>query len=107
MIKPMDKKRSGKWGQFKKKFLQGKVCAVCGSKKGLEAHHIVPFHFAPDRELDETNLIALCEGDPKINCHLFVGHLGNYRGVNPDVVTDAAIWLGKLTLSKKRLKEKL
>lgn len=96
MRKPGDNKRSSSWPKVRKAFLAGKACAVCGGKKKLEAHHMMPFHLDPARELDPSNLIALCEGSKEVNCHLFVGHLGNFKGLNPDVTVDAATWCKKL-----------
>jgi hypothetical protein len=88
--------RSGKWPKVRKSFLeQNPYCAVCGSKKKLNVHHIVPFHIDQSRELDPSNLITLCEGDV-VNCHLLFGHFMNFRNFNPNVVEDAAIWNGKL-----------
>ena len=62
-------------------------CEICNRKRGLEAHHVVPFHVAPDLELNVDNLIALCR-----RCHLFVGHLGAWRRVNVSVWSDAKYW---------------
>ena len=94
---PRGTKRSDKWPALRKAFLKGKVCAVCGGAKKLEAHHIRPFHLHPELELDETNLIALCEnkGDG-INCHLFVGHLGSFQSFNASVRDDARDWQQRL-----------
>jgi 5-methylcytosine-specific restriction protein A len=65
--------------------------------KKLEVHHIVPFHINPSLELDMTNLVTLCEcKEDGINCHLFVGHLGNYRSYNPEVRVDAKTLSDKL-----------
>lgn len=89
MKKPMDNKRSPKWPTFRKKFLAGKVCAVCGAKKKLEAHHVMPFHLDQSLELDEKNLIPLCESSKAVNCHLFFGHLGNFKSFNVEVHKDA------------------
>lgn len=63
----------------------------------MVAHHIKPFHLFPELELDTENLIPLCESKKYgINCHLFVGHLGNFKRYNEEVVTDAIIWNAKL-----------
>ncbi len=101
--KPLEHKRSSKWPEVRKVFLMGKTCAVCGGKKKLEAHHKKPFHLHPDKELDPANLIALCEGNKEVNCHLFVGHLGNFRGFNPEVEKDAGEWKEKLSDNKQRI----
>ena len=85
-------KRSGKWRTVRKAHLQVEpICAVCGGKKKVEVHHICPVHIDPARELDPENLITLCERGPgKLNCHLAVGHLGNYKKQNGRVVNNAA-----------------
>jgi hypothetical protein len=72
------------------------MCVVCGGSRKVVAHHIISFHIAPDLELDPTNLIALCEGKKTLNCHLIFGHLGNFRKINPSVLSDAAQWSVKL-----------
>jgi 5-methylcytosine-specific restriction endonuclease McrA len=60
--KTQGKLRSPKWPKFRKQFLKGKACAACGKTDKLQLHHIHPFHLFPERELDETNVIPLCEG---------------------------------------------
>jgi hypothetical protein len=86
-------KRSSKWEGFRKKFLQkNSICAVCGGIEKLEAHHIQPFHFCimagrPDLELDERNLITLCESENN-NHHLLIGHNNDFRSSNPNVIED-------------------
>lgn len=69
---------------------------MCGGRKMVEVHHKVPFHVDPARELDPANLITLCESKKGgVNCHLFLGHLGNYKHANPTVAEDAANWAAK------------
>lgn len=96
---PPNKRRSGQWPTLRKHFLEkNPKCAVCGGTKNLEAHHIRPFHLHPELELDENNLIALCESNANgINCHLAFGHLGSFKSVNANVVDDAAEWNKKIT----------
>jgi len=95
---PLTAKRSSKWSSVRKAHLEEHpTCAVCGGTKKLEVHHIIPFHENPSLELDPHNLITLCESASKgILCHMFIGHLGNYRTVNPSAVADAASWNKKL-----------
>jgi len=88
-VKPNEESRSPKWPALRRKFLKGKVCAVCENTKKLEAHHVQPFHLFPARELDPTNLIPLCEGNKVINCHCMIGHLGDFESYNIHVVPDA------------------
>jgi hypothetical protein len=62
----------------------------------LDVHHIRPFHLHPDLELEPSNLITLCEADKGgVNCHLFIGHLGNFKSFNVDVKADASYWREK------------
>lgn len=46
-----------------KELYDGK-CAICGSSKNLQVHHIVPIQIIPTLKLDNDNLIAVCE-----KCH--------------------------------------
>jgi len=91
-------KRSGKWRKVRATHIEKNPrCEICGSKVKLEVHHVIPFNVAPDKELDPENLITLCERKKYgINCHLLVGHLGNYRNMNPGVKADALFWRAKL-----------
>lgn len=95
---PLAVKRSPKWSIVRTRHLsKNPTCAVCGTKKKLEVHHIKPFHLYPELELDPDNLITLCEtAEHGIICHLLVGHLGNYRSLNENVVDDAKTWRSKL-----------
>jgi len=91
--------RSSKWPSVRKKHLDvNPVCALCAGKDKLEVHHIKPFHEHPELELEPTNLITLCESySYGICCHRTVGHLGNYKKINPHAEIDAKIWNEKLT----------
>lgn len=90
--------RSSKWPSVRAEYLKThNSCAVCNGTKSLEVHHIKPFHVKPELELDPTNFITLCEaGTNGINCHLLVGHLGNFKSVNLTVVEDAQTWNKKI-----------
>jgi 5-methylcytosine-specific restriction protein A len=80
---PTGARRSPQWPKTRNAFLKGKSCAVCGGRKKVIAHHVIPFWLAPDLENDPDNLLPLCEDYRYgINCHLFVGHLGNFRRAN-------------------------
>lgn len=95
---PLTSKRSSHWPTVRKQYLlKHPTCAVCGGKDKLELHHIRPFHLHPDLELDPTNFITLCEANKGgLNCHLAVGHLGNFKSFNVNVVADAVAWLLKI-----------
>lgn len=89
---PIGAVRSPKWPAFRKRWLaQHPACAVCGSITAVVPHHIKPVHLFPEHELDEANLISLCEGSV-VNCHLLVGHLLRWSSYNTRVVEDAAYW---------------
>lgn len=84
--------RSPRWPALRDRVVrQAGCCAVCGATAQLTAHHILPFHLFPERELDESNLIVLCEG-PVVNCHFLFGHFRNWQSYNPAVSEDAATW---------------
>lgn len=78
--------RSSKWRSVRNKFLESHPeCEACGSKIGLEAHHVEPYHESPSLELDPENLMALCR-----DCHFTFGHLRDWVSFNKDVRQDAA-----------------
>ncbi len=95
---PKGKKRSSGWRKVRKEHLKKHpYCAICRGKKKLEVHHKIPFHLAPDLELFSSNLVTLCERKKYgINCHLLIGHRGNYRKFNDDVDMDIIIWYNKI-----------
>ena len=95
---PFKAKRSKDWRKVRAEHLKEQpVCQVCGGIDKLEVHHIEPFHLAPTRELDPDNLVTLCESKKHgVPCHLFFGHLGNYRSFNTTVNPDAKHWRRKL-----------
>ena len=66
-------------------------CAVCGKDKSLQVHHIEDFSTSPEKELESTNLITLCQKH-----HILFGHLGNWKSINPTVVQDSSYFLEKI-----------
>lgn len=92
--------RSPMWEAKKKEFekTHPKVCAVCGRTKNIQLHHIAPFHLHPELELESNNLTWLCENNKDVSCHLVFGHFMDFRTkYNPDIRTEAPIWLERLT----------
>lgn len=86
--------RSPKWPQLRKEHLNSQpTCVACGRKNKLEVHHIEPVHLNPDRELDPSNLLTLCDNP----CHFVFGHLMNYKSWNPSVINDCATYFNKIT----------
>lgn len=91
-IRPLEPaRRSALWPAVRREHLRQKpVCELCGNRdpEDIEVHHVEPFHTHPERELDPTNLVTLCERSPvlqQLNCHLWAGHLGAWRAINPRV----------------------
>jgi 5-methylcytosine-specific restriction endonuclease McrA len=91
--------RSPRWPSLRKAFLaKNGSCAVCGGKRKLQAHHILPFHNHPDLELDPQNLLALCEGGKTLNCHLRFGHWNDFGDKwNPNIREEAPQWLARFS----------
>lgn len=89
--------RSSRWEKVRKGHLKlFPMCAACGCNIDLQVHHIVPFHIDRSLELVPSNLITLCEGKGEHKCHLNIGHLGNFRKENPEVIEDAKEFLKKI-----------
>ena len=88
--------RSGSWPRVRRDYLvRHPTCAVCGGKKAIEVHHVVPFHKDKAQELNPGNLIALCN---HLRCHILIGHLGNYKSWNEHVREMAASIFLKITM---------
>lgn len=88
--------RSSGWNRLRKEHLKKfPYCAVCGKKKNLQVHHIMPFKEMPEKELDPNNLITLCARH-----HFTFGHCENWKTYNPTVVEDCAYWRIKFERAK-------
>lgn len=86
-------KRSSQWPKIRKKYLEKNPnCAICGSKVKPEVHHIIPVHVDPSKELDESNLITLCDK----YCHFIFGHLMSWHSWNTNILSDAQIFNEKI-----------
>lgn len=90
--------RSNKWPSIRDRYLfYHPKCVSCLSTKKLTVHHIIPVHVDVSKELDENNLVTLCESKRfGINCHLALGHLGLWKSYNDQVIFDAQKWLEKI-----------
>lgn len=85
--------RSPKWPAVRKEHLKNNpYCSACGRKERLEVHHIDPVHHCPEKELDPSNLITLCDN----SCHLTFGHLMNYKSWNKYVIDDCLVYFNKV-----------
>lgn len=78
--------RSARWPSVRAEHLAiHPRCAACDSPEDLEAHHIIPFHLSPSRELDKDNLLTMCR-----RCHLLLGHLTDWSSYNEHAREDCA-----------------
>lgn len=91
--------RSPQWPRVEKEhLLHEPACVACGHKgKGLQVHHIKPFHLHPQLELDSQNLITLCEIKGRDH-HLLLGHLDEWESHNVHVRDDVRRFYGKTAL---------
>ena len=97
--------RSPKWPATQKRHLKKfPTCAVCNGTEHLNVHHKRPFHLFPELELEKTNLITLCMDGDK-DCHIKLGHGGNFKAYNPDVEEHVAIVNADFTLLEEYAKK--
>jgi 5-methylcytosine-specific restriction enzyme A len=83
--------RSSDWPALERRVIEEEGgCRVCGTTRGLEAHHLKPFHLYPELEMLRANLMALCRPH-----HLEFGHCGDWRAWNPSAAEDAARWAAR------------
>ena len=78
--------RSKGWSTLRDDFLaENGKCFICGSRSNLEVHHIKDVSNFPELELDENNLMTLCDGSDRfegLSCHRIFGHFGCWRRTN-------------------------
>ena len=108
--------RSGQWPAVQREHLRREpACVVCGhTGEGLIVHHRIPFHDAPERELDDGkdgtgtdgNLVTGCGPQGRCDAHYWCFHAGNWRGHNPHCREDAALmrhrWKESARLAKQQ-----
>lgn len=92
--------RNPKFTHAAQTWLNDQTCAACGRPDHLEAHHVLPFHLYPQFEMDPRNWIALGRHPDHLNCHLIIGHLGDFEAFNPLVRELAATLLFNRRLSQ-------
>jgi 5-methylcytosine-specific restriction endonuclease McrA len=94
--------RSPEWPALEREHLQREpACRACGYRgRGVQVHHIKPFHLYPQLELDPNNLITLCEVRGRDH-HLLLGHLDDWESYNPNVREDVKRFHGE---NAKKLK---
>ena len=85
-------KRSDDWPRMRKMFLSVHPnCFVCGERKKVVVHHILPYHLFPSLENDPTNFMTLCDEH-----HLMFGHLNDFKSYNENAIKDAKEWYDKI-----------
>ena len=95
-------RRSPHWEAARAKHLRREsVCQACGGTQKLQVHHKRPFHLHPELELEDSNLITLCEKRSR-DCHFHFGHFFNWSWFNPSVVEDAARFRQEREEARKR-----
>ena len=113
--RPHEPSRSPDWPRVERAHIVEQPDCICckpgtTTKTGVQVHHKFPFHYCvalgrPDLELDDRNLITLCENEPgKLgeNHHLLVGHLDNFKSSNLEVVRDASVTFFGMTAAEIR-----
>lgn len=86
-------KRSRGWSKVRKKYVRDNpYCECCGRTKRPEVHHVKDFSSFPELELEPSNLITLCAK----RCHFMMGHLLDYKSINPHIVIDSQWFLKKV-----------
>jgi len=91
--------RSDKWDEVRDAFIKKHpTCAICGSTINLQVHHIFPFHYCialgrPDLELDDRNLMTLCETQG-FDHHLLIGHFDDFKSSNLNIKNDTIKYHG-------------
>lgn len=53
-------------------------CAICGSQKNIEIHHVIPVHIDLSLSCNFDNFISLCDINNS-SCHRWIGHFGDFR----------------------------
>jgi len=53
-------------------------CAICGSEKCIEVHHVIPVHININLATNYENFIALCDNNNN-GCHRWIGHFGDFK----------------------------
>ena len=81
--------RSGQWRRVQQEHLAKEpTCRVCGGKEDLNVHHLRPFEYFPELELEPKNLITLCNAK---RCHITFGHGGDFHAWNPHCISDVTL----------------
>lgn len=79
--------RDPRWREVRAKHISKEpVCQACGKTTKLDVHHVIPVAVDKSRELDDTNLITLCNQP----CHFVFGHFLSYYCYNKNVRKMAA-----------------
>lgn len=86
---PVGSRRHPSWRKVRARHLAANPeCAACGETRNVDVHHIIPVSVEPLFELDDANLITLCD-ETANDHHRWIGHGGNWRLWNGNVRKDA------------------
>lgn len=69
------KESSKEYKDIRTKLLDNGKCECCGCQDNLRTHHIIPYCVAPEKFVDETNMVVLCE-----DCHRKYHHKYGFKG---------------------------
>ena len=77
-------KRHKWWNKLKQKYLQeNPKCEWCGQDADT-VHHIIPVHVNRDLEMEESNLMSLCDNRTR-KCHFIVAHYCHWVKYNDKI----------------------
>lgn len=94
-------KRSPHWSTVRNAHLVFEpACRACGGTEKLQVHHKHPFHLHPELELEQQNLITLCERRGR-DCHFRYGHFFDWKQWNPHVESMSTDFLNGMNDARK------
>ena len=74
------------WKSYKRTYIQRHhpiICAVCGTFRLIDLHHIIPRSVDSSLEFVDSNIVPLCRLH-----HFIFGHRSNWSQTNPNVLQD-------------------
>ena len=69
------KESSKEFKEIRKELLTNAKCKRCGCQDNLITHHIIPYSVNPERFVDKSNMVVLCE-----ECHRKYHHEYGFKG---------------------------
>jgi hypothetical protein len=94
--------RSSQWPRARAEHLkEHPACAKCGDISHSVVHHKRPYHLYPHLELDQKNLITLCDRNG-CNAHWVDAHFMDWTSFNPDVDRDCHYYAARRECRRKQ-----